>query len=168
MELVTPLGRIQVLLDGDPIPCSIIRLDPLENLCPDIAARYKIEVDYTPDGKEHLISCCLYPTAIIKDDNETGERLECHAYYSEDELTKVSIGLEAESDYLYDNNGRLTRYSEYDYDGEFIAEDGMFYNSYVILPFTKTTHYVFGVAWIFNCTNERDIQTWFGADPTIM
>lgn len=31
---------------------------------------------------------------------------------------------------------------------------------------TKVSTYVFGVAWIVDATEENDIQTWFGADPT--
>ncbi len=31
---------------------------------------------------------------------------------------------------------------------------------------TKTAAYVFGVAWIVNVTEENDVQTWYGADPT--
>ena len=32
---------------------------------------------------------------------------------------------------------------------------------------TKTTKYVFGIAWIENVTTENDVQTWYGADPTL-
>lgn len=170
MELITPLGTIQVLLDGSPIPCSTTQLEPIKNSCPDIAARYKIEVDFTPDGKKHLISCCLYPSQSVKGYSESGEDLECYGYYNDDETIKVSIGIEADTGYIYNNEGDLVRDNdEYDYDGEFMEKDGVFYNSYAILQFTKTTHYVFGVAWIFDCTSiERDTQTWFGADPTLM
>ncbi len=38
--------------------------------------------------------------------------------------------------------------------------------NYIIIGNTKTTTYVFGIAWIENVTEENDIQTWFGADPT--
>ena len=37
----------------------------------------------------------------------------------------------------------------------------------MILEETKTTKYVFGVAWIEKVTTENDVQTWFGADPTL-
>ena len=29
------------------------------------------------------------------------------------------------------------------------------------------TKYVFGVTWIENVTTENDVQTWYGADPTL-
>ena len=170
MELITPLGKIQVLFDETPISYSITQLEVLENLCPDVVARYKIEVDYIPDGKEHLISCCLYPSQPVKGYSESGEHLECCGYYNNDETIKVSIGIEADTGYIFNDKGQLIRDNdEYDYDSEFMEKDGIFYNSYALLPFTKTTHYVFGVAWIFDCTSiERDTQTWFGADPTLM
>lgn len=48
--------------------------------------------------------------------------------------------------------------------------------AYLIAKNTKTTKYVFGIAWIDNVgwddeideENNRDVQTWFAADPTIM
>ena len=43
-------------------------------------------------------------------------------------------------------------------------EDGV---SYLILEETKTTRYVFGIAWIGNVTAENEVQTWYGADPTL-
>ena len=44
---------------------------------------------------------------------------------------------------------------------------------YIILPNTKTEQYTFGVSWIndvgwddiIDNQNDRDTQTWFGADP---
>ena len=170
MELITPLGKIQVLFDGAPISYSITQLEVLENLCPDVAARYKIEVDYIPDGKEHFISCCLYPSQPVKGYSESGERLECCGYYNEGQTIKVSIGMEADSECSFQIKGQwICHPNVYDYDGVFMEKDGRFYNSYAIQPSTKTTHYVFGVAWIFDCTSiDRDTQTWFGADPTRM
>lgn len=53
--------------------------------------------------------------------------------------------------------------SGYDYENEYL-DNGV---EYVILPFTKTRRYVFGIAWIEGAVGERDVQTWFGADVTI-
>ncbi len=39
---------------------------------------------------------------------------------------------------------------------------------YHILQDTKPHEFTIGVAWINKGTEENDIQTWFGADPTIM
>lgn len=43
-------------------------------------------------------------------------------------------------------------------------EDGVLYQ---IMRDTKTTKFVFGIAWIDNVTAENDVQTWYGADPTL-
>ena len=51
----------------------------------------------------------------------------------------------------------------YDYDNVYM-EDGV---SYLILEETKTTRYVFGISWIGNVTAENEVQTWYGADPTL-
>ena len=68
--------------------------------------------------------------------------------------------------------GNGKRFSdEYDYDAEYLV-NGM---SYLILPGTKTEQYVFGISWIDDVgrndpgdgNHNRDIQTWFGADPTV-
>lgn len=169
MAIETPLGKVDILVDGMPVSYSVTQLEPLKVLCPDVDKRYKIEVDFEPDGKEHLISCILTPSQPVKGYSESGELLECYGYYSEDETIKVSIGIEAETGYMYNSKGELIRVCDrYDYDGEFEEKNGVFYNSYWVLPITKTSHYVFGIAWILKCNEETDFQTNFGADPTIM
>lgn len=68
--------------------------------------------------------------------------------------------MEGEAGYYFDG----TRSSEiYDYDNDYM-ENGV---SYLIREETKTTKYVFGVAWIENVTVKNNWQTWYGADPTI-
>ena len=47
--------------------------------------------------------------------------------------------------------------------------------SFLIDMNTKTEKYVFGIAWIDNVgwedpideNNNRDVETWYGADPTL-
>lgn len=46
----------------------------------------------------------------------------------------------------------------------YYMEDGVLYQ---IMRDTKTTKFVFGIAWIDNVTAENDVQTWYGADPTL-
>ena len=169
MSFSTPLGKIDILADGVPFPYTITALPPFDINNP-VDARYRIDVDFVPNGKPHLISCCLYPSQKVSGYIETGERLESYGYYSEDKKIKLSIGLEADTGYIRDNNGKMIRVGdEYDYDGQFDKIDGVFYNSYALLPFTKTTHYVFGVAWIFDATTpEKDVLTWYAADPYLM
>ncbi len=60
---------------------------------------------------------------------------------------------------------------EYDYDADYL-ENGM---SYHIEAGTKTKEYVFGISWIDDVgwddlmdeNNDRGIETWYGADPTL-
>lgn len=54
--------------------------------------------------------------------------------------------------------------SAYDYDNSF-CENGVQYN---LLPFTKTSDYVFFLAWMEEHDPENEAQTWFGADPTML
>lgn len=72
---------------------------------------------------------------------------------------KVSIG--TEGDAVYDG---AERYSEdgSDYDNDYL-KNGM---AYKLFSFTKTSKYVFGIAWVENATSKNEVQTWFGADPT--
>lgn len=79
----------------------------------------------------------------------------------------MSIGLVCESGYI--DGIRIS--DEYDYDADYL-ENGM---AYLINPHTKTSRYVFGIAWIDNVSwddssgleSQRDAQTWYGADPTL-
>ena len=78
----------------------------------------------------------------------------------------MSIGLECEMGYI--DGVRIS--DEYDYDADYL-ENGM---SFLIDANTKTEHYTFGIAWIDNVgwddpidDNSRDVETWYGADPTL-
>lgn len=167
-ELITPLGTVTMEIDGQPVPFELTKLGPVDFICPDVAGRFMLEVNYEPDGKRHLLCCKLFSSEPVKHYSESGERLECHGYYSDDEKIKVSIGIESDACYMRSENGVLQRESEYDYDGYFEKQENAFSIGYELFDFTKTFHYVFGVSWIFDCDPERDSQTWYGADPTIM
>lgn len=166
-ELWTPLGIVNVELDGTPIPFILTQLEPLEYTSPDIAGRYRIDVGFIPDGKEHFLSCSLHPNQPVSGGSESGENLECGGYYNKDESIKVSIGLHADGGYYW-KNGKQIRNESFDYDAEIVQRGSVFHNEYITLPSTKTSHYVFGVCWILDCDNEREVQTWYGADPWIM
>ena len=167
-ELITPLGTITLEIDAQRASFELTRLRPVEHICPDIAGRFMLEVEFEPDRKRHMICCKLLPSEPVRQYPEPGERFECQSYYSEDEKTKVSIGIEADELYWHDENGALQRDSEYDYDGFFEKLNDAFRSGFELFDFTRTSHYVFGVSWIFNCDDERDTQTWYGADPTLM
>ena len=52
----------------------------------------------------------------------------------------------------------------YDYDNDYF-DNGV---SYQILKNTQTNKYVFGIAWIVDQRPDNEVQTWYGADPSIM
>lgn len=157
--LTTPLGDIEIYIDDKKIEYVERNIRKPDKLCPDVDGRYCIEVNFLPDGKSHVISCKIKDYISSKEDGiESGERLELKSFYRDN--TKLSIGMEGEAGCYPDG----TRASDvYDYDNDYM-DDGV---SYLILEETKTTRYVFGVAWIENVTAENDVQTWFGADPTL-
>ena len=157
--LSTPLGDIEIYIDNEKVEYTVKNIGASERLCPDISGRFGIEILYEPDGKQHTISCRIKKYhASSRDEIEPGERLELKSFYREN--TKLSIGMEGDAGYYSDG----TRDSDvYDYDNDYM-EDGV---SYLIMEDTKTTKYVFGIAWIDNVTVENDVQTWYGADPTL-
>lgn len=155
--LHTPLGDIEICIDGVKAAYKEQEIAP-DRTCPDLGGRYSITVDFKPDGARHCIACRIAghkPDA--KDSVESGEWLECKGFYSES--VKISIGMEGNTGFI-----GAERISDYDYDNGYL-EDGV---QYEILPFTKTRKYVFGIAWIENPNETRDVQTWFGADPTML
>ena len=164
--LLTPFGEIEIMVDGKTVPYSTREGRKLEGLCPHVLGRYQIEVRFIPDGKAHTIACVLGPDCAYGKTPESGERLECQSFYN-DRRFKLSIGIECETGYV----GEVRATDKYDYDADYL-ENGM---SFLIDQNTKTEQYTFGIAWIDNVgwkdsANEdigRDIETWYGADPTL-
>ncbi len=70
--------------------------------------------------------------------------------------------MEGDCGYYHSNGIRV--YGFYDYDNEYYS-DGV---SYIILESTHTSNYKFGIAWIENYEDANEVQTWFGADTTLM
>lgn len=155
--LNTPMGEIEICIDGIAVAYKEHPLS-FDRTCPDLSGRYKIVIDFVPDGAQHCITCLIKPhIPSDRDCIESGERLECKGFYSE--TAKVSIGMEGDAGY-----GGMKHVSGYDYDNGYL-DNGV---QYVILPFTKTQRYVFGIAWIEGLDETREVQTWFGADVTMM
>lgn len=159
-KLITPLGELLILVDGIEVRYNFIRLENNSSIFPNIAGRYKIELEYNSDYSEHQICCIIENIDSRKIDNyaESGERLECQSFYKED--IKLSIGIECDTGY-YEIGERI---GNYDYDSLYL-ENGICYH---ILETTKSHKLVFGIAWINESIEDNDIQTWFAADPTIM
>lgn len=157
--LTTPLGDIEIYVDDNKVEYTEKNIGVSDKLCPDVNGRYAIKIDFIPDGKIHTISCKIKGHVSSKKDGiEPGERLELKSFYKDN--TKLSIGMEGESGYYADG---MCVSDRYDYDNEYM-EDGVLY---LVMKETKTTKYVFGIAWIENVTTENDVQTWYGADPTL-
>ena len=84
---------------------------------------------------------------------ESGELLEAVSFYKNG--GKITLG-------CYASFGDSADYG-LDYDGS-ICSDGI---EIEVTSETKTREFKFGVCWINNCTEETDVQTWYGADPSI-
>lgn len=166
--LITPLGEIDILIDGKKITYLAKEGRKTDKQFPDLLARYQIEIEFIPDGNTHYLSCVINGLKEKNRDTENGELIECQNFYSKERI-KLSIGVLGEQ-WGYINGKLSTHYNDYDIE---YLENGM---TYVIMEETKTSSYKFGIAWIDNVgwddtiTEEyqkREVQTWFGADPTI-
>ncbi|QLY81268.1 hypothetical protein [Clostridium intestinale] len=159
-NLITPLGSVAIYKDDLRVKYSAIKLNNDPRLFPNIDGRYKIIVEYESDNLPHCIYCVIEDIDYreINVSPEAGERLECQSFYQD--KVKLSMGIECDTDYF--DTGE--RFGNYDYDSIYL-DKGIGYN---ILSSTKDHEFVFGIAWINKYTDENDIQTWFGADPTIM
>lgn len=159
-KLITSLGTVAIYMDNCQVEYNAIELNNDLVIFPDINGRYKIVIEYKSDNLPHLISCVIEDIDFsrVKLYPESGERLECQAFYQD--KVKLSIGIECDTGY-FDTGERI---GNYDYDSIYL-NNGI---GYSILPTTKSHELVFGIAWINECTDENDLQTWFGADPTIM
>ena len=158
-NLLTPFGEIRILIDSEPVPYEALEGRKPGHGCPHVLGRYRIAVHFIPDGKAHTIACVFEPVCPYERSPESGERLECQGFYN-DQRYKMSIGVECD-----------TLSGNYDYDAGYL-ENGM---AYLIHENTQTDHYTFGIAWIDNVgwndpvddNNDRDVETWYGADPTL-
>lgn len=154
--LRTPLGYLEIKIDDSIIDYEYLVV-PIDKTCKELNGRYSITVYFQPDKREHTISCrILNFESSDKDGAESGEDLELYSFYRG--TAKLSIGMEGDTGYIAGK-----RISDYDYDTEYLV-DGV---QYCLLPITQTSEYVFGVAWLDKVNEENDVQTWFGADPTL-
>lgn len=83
VRIVTPLGKIHIAIDGKDLLYNFEKLEPMEKLCAAVNGRYKITVNFVPDGKEHKIECTFPKVDFIQYEHspESGERLECNSFY---------------------------------------------------------------------------------------
>jgi len=151
--LKTPLGEIEIRIDDAAIEYTAVREKTGSPWDEELDGRYFITVNIPEDGNKHYISCIIKDYDGSDEDYEdTGERLELKNFIKNG--AKLSIGTEGDSSFPRE-------YQEYDYNIEYL-NNGM---AYITGRETKTTRFVFGIAWINNPTAENDAYTWYGADP---
>lgn len=149
--LLTPLGAIKLFVNEEEMGFTAKKLN-LDRRCPDVNGRYLIQYDYKSEIKNQVIKCCI-PSIDVKGDIESGEKLEAISFYQND--IKLTIGVE----------GEFTEFPrDIDYSGDYLS-NGIQYETYYT---TANRKFYFGVCWIHPLTEENDVQTWFGADPTLM
>lgn len=149
-ERLTPFGQIEIRIDDVPIP--YVAVDWSDPRWPDLDGWFFITIPFEPDGAPHTIACIIRACAQeVKSCIESGENLELQSFFKES--VKLSIGTEGEC---------VTDF--YDYDVEYL-KNGMVYR---ILPRTKTSRFVFGIAWMNKYNNDNQYQTWIAADPTMI
>jgi len=149
--LLTPLGAIKLFVNDEEVEFTAIKLD-LELRCRDVNGRYLIQYEYKSEMKNQEIKCYI-PSIDVKGDVESGESLEALSFYRND--IKLTIGAVGE----FTNDTK-----NIDYGGDYL-NNGI---KYVTNHTTADRLFYFGVCWIQPMTEENDIQTWFGADPTLM
>lgn len=147
-EIITPFGRVSMLLDGREVEFDCEKRAPHPNLFPDVDGVYRIAVNVRHHWKTRELKLQLTPIRPCETDNDSDERLECIAIYSG--TWKMSMG-------CYDPFD-----GDQDYDVGHGKEPRL---TTVIFPTTKTERFEFGVCWINNVTEENEIQTLNGADP---
>jgi len=148
---------IRVFDNGIEIDFDCIKINNNEVRSPNLDGRYEIRIDFVNDKKSHMISCIIdsLDKKSVENYGESGERLECISF--EKGKLKLSIGIEIAEDYL-DNAWGQNKDEDYYYDylGNGIAFD--------IYRTTKSQILVFRIAWIDECNDDIEIQTWFGVD----
>ena len=150
--LLTPLGAIKLFVNDEEVGFTAKKLD-VGMHCQDVNGRYLIQYDYKSEIKKNQVIKCCIPSIDVKGDSESGERLEAISFYQND--IKLTIGVDGEfSDFPKD----------IDYSGDYL-NNGIHYETYNT---TANRKFYFGVCWIQPLTEENDVQTWFGADPTLM
>lgn len=148
-SFVTPFGEIKLTLDGNAQMLRYISMPKNGTLYPDVDGVFRVYFSYEPDGRPHELKIAL--TGFEESgDIESGERYEALSFYGQG--GKLTVGCEAD----FGEN-------EYDYDGTY-ENDGIVL---FLSEKTKRQVFCFGVCWLNICTGKNDVQTWFGADPTV-
>lgn len=150
--LMTPLGAVQVFVNDNEVEFTAIKMDNLDPHCPDVNGRFLIQYEYKNQFGNLEIKCCI-PSLDVTGEIESGERLEAISFYKGN--IKLTIATEGE----FNDHPKYINYS-----GDYLR-NGIQYSTFQV---TADRNLKFGVCWIQPCTEENEVQTWFGADPNLM
>lgn len=150
----TPLGRIEITKDKKKVDCAIRRVRN-DDRCPELNGRFAVLIDYIPDGQEHTVSCCIKGIRESKSDFiEPDERVDIKSFCRG--TTKLSIGdIPDEWDKTPDDI--MDYWTEY-------LKNGVQYH---IRVGAEQAIYPFGIAWLEHKSDKNEVQTSYGADPSI-
>ena len=151
-KLETPFGIVEILFDDVFVQFNCQDIGPNSRLFPDVNGAFRIFVDVELDGEEHRLKMKIR-NCDVRGDVENGELFESLAFYSG--VGKLTLG-------CYASFGDCDEFG-LDYDGS-LCSDGI---EIYISASTRTSTFKFGVCWLDECTDENEVQTWFGADPSI-
>ncbi len=163
MRLQTPLGRVQVLIDGKEIDYSYEKLAILEN-CSDVKGRYRIRINFVPDGNAHTISCVLPEMVDYKSSCSSDDAVQQISFHNKEKWA-LEMGVFGDV-YGFDNRSAYNEAQDYDvaYLGRGLC--------YLILTETATQVYDFILAWIdgidyddYASCRDRVDQLWRCSDP---
>ena len=80
--MTTPLGDIEICIDGKTIKYTAQKMGVMDRLCLDVDGRFCIKVEFVPDGERHTISCIIKShIPSDKDGVESGEQLALKSFY---------------------------------------------------------------------------------------
>lgn len=55
INLLTPIGLVELLLDDEPVSFRNYSIEPNEKLFPDVDATYRLTYDFKVDGESHIL-----------------------------------------------------------------------------------------------------------------
>ncbi len=165
MSLLTPLGKIRVFIDGNPVTYTIdrIKADADET----VDDEYRITVFVTPDGHEHTVACGLEADQEIDSAAKFAGMGFCYALCSKDK--KISLAINSavtrvndfeEQDELADIAGRGCELS-------FERTDEFYYQLVDMYPIAVANRIIFGIAWKSNCATEFEPAVNFASEKAL-
>ena len=159
-ELITPFGTVWVMIDDEFVEFELIEIETEPG---SMDGCFLIKAFCMPDGSMHRVSCCFSPVPGLEKYGESGERYLTAVFYDNKKDTQLTIGLVA-NDIYYDENGKQYGYESYDFSTNFTETESIYISYYQTMPYTKTSHFAFGIAWVTKNAKDRE-SPFFYAEP---